>query len=83
MMTPFDTSLTVHPWWVHTAENALNWPAVGWVTTTFWSAKIVPPPSGMSAVVASGPEPPPPPDVSVAVESLPGALRVLLPLAQG
>ena len=35
------------------AENALNSPAVGCVTTTFCSAKTVPPPTGMSEVFAS------------------------------
>src|SRR6476660_7096502 len=54
-MVPSDTSATVQPACVHTALNALNSPAVGWVTTTFWSGKTRPPPTGMSAVRASGP----------------------------
>ena len=50
LMVPSETLATRQPWWVQTAENALNSPAVGWVTTTFWSAKIVPPPTSMSEV---------------------------------
>ena len=47
--------LTVQPMWVQTALKALNSPAVGWVTTTSWVAKILPPPTGMSLVAASAP----------------------------
>ena len=34
-IVPAATLLTVQPWWVQTAENALKVPACGWVTTTF------------------------------------------------
>ena len=36
--------------WVHTALNALNSPAVGWVTTKSPVALMMPPPTGTSAV---------------------------------
>jgi hypothetical protein len=45
---------------VHTALKALNWPAVGWVTTTSFAGKIIPPPTGMSLVPVSAPEATPP-----------------------
>ncbi|GHF03526.1 hypothetical protein GCM10010359_00320 [Streptomyces morookaense] len=51
-MVPPVTAETVHPSWVHTAENALNSPFAGWVTTTLLSLKTFPPPSGMSEVLA-------------------------------
>ena len=35
---------------------ALKVPAAGWVTTTFWSARMTPPPTGMSAAL-SDPDP--------------------------
>jgi len=38
-------------WWVQIELNALNSPAVGWVTTAWRSARILPPPTGMSAVL--------------------------------
>jgi hypothetical protein len=41
----------------------LKVPADGCVTTTFLSAKILPPPSGISEVFASSAAPPPPPVV--------------------
>jgi hypothetical protein len=70
--------LTWQPWWVQVLEKPLNSPAVGWVTTTFWSEKILPPPTGMSEVVVSPLAEPevaplelPDPLVSVAVELLP------------
>src|SRR5580693_6006987 len=47
--------LTMHPMWVQTALNALNSPAVGWVTTTVWGAKILPPATGISLVEPSAP----------------------------
>lgn len=50
VMTPLVMPVTAQPWWVHFDENALNSPAVGWVTTTPESLKILPPPSGMSEV---------------------------------
>jgi hypothetical protein len=63
-MVPPETSATTQPWWVQTAEKPLNVPAVGCVTTTFWSAKTFPPPTGMSEVFPSGVPPPEPPDPS-------------------
>ena len=42
---PSDTDATWQPWWVQVEVNALNSPSLGWVTTTFWSPKIVPPPT--------------------------------------
>ena len=64
MIVPPSTEVTRKPWWVQTAENASNWPAVGWVITIFCSARITPPPTGTSLVGASSlpddvPEPPP------------------------
>ncbi|WP_308212977.1 hypothetical protein [Mycolicibacterium vanbaalenii] len=44
------TSDTVHPAWVQTAENALNSPVLGWVSTT--SPTTIPEPTGTSAVAA-------------------------------
>jgi hypothetical protein len=35
LIVPAATSETMHPWCVHTAVNALNWPGSGCVTTTF------------------------------------------------
>src|SRR6185312_14653165 len=61
-MVPSATLLTMQPWCVQTAVNALNEPACGCVTTMFLPSMILPPPSGTSAVVASaaaaGPAPP-------------------------
>src|SRR5215472_3379850 len=53
LMVPPDTLLTMQPWWVHTAVNALNEPACGSVITIFLSVRILPPPTGISAVRAS------------------------------
>jgi len=39
---------TMQPWCWQTAEKALYWPAVAWVTTTLSAARITPPPTGMS-----------------------------------
>src|SRR6476469_3785370 len=50
LMVPLATSARMHDWCVQTALNALNSPEVGWVTTTFWSAKILPPPTGTVAL---------------------------------
>src|SRR5690349_17844764 len=50
LMVPSETSLTMQPWCVQTAENALKAPEVGWVTTTFWPAKTLPPPTGIVAL---------------------------------
>src|SRR5690606_36825315 len=47
-MVPSATVDTRQCWWVQTAENALNSPAVGWVTTIFSSFRTVPPPTGTS-----------------------------------
>ena len=52
-MVPLLTWLTMQPMCVQTALNALNSPAVGWVTTTLGPVKIVPLPTGMSLVAAS------------------------------
>src|SRR5262245_60070848 len=38
----------------------MNFPAVGWVITISWSARILPPPTGISPVDASAFPPPPP-----------------------
>src|SRR6266516_4735694 len=69
-MVPLETSLTRQPWWVQTAVNALNCPAAGWVTTTFWSWNTLPPPTGTSPVLIDAgaalvPPPDPPPPVPV------------------
>ena len=55
------------PAWVQVARKPSNVPLVGWVTTTFWSRRITPPPTGTSAVAtravsagAAGRVPPPP-----------------------
>jgi hypothetical protein len=53
LTVPPDTLETVQPWWVHTAVNAWNEPARGWVITIFLSARILPPPTGTSEVRAS------------------------------
>src|SRR6476469_8652061 len=53
LTVPPDTLETVQPWWVHTAVNASNEPARGWVITIFLSARLLPPPSGTSEVRAS------------------------------
>src|SRR6202161_4473291 len=51
-MVPLATLSTRHPRWVQTALNALNSPAVGWVTTTFSAENTFPPPTGISLVLA-------------------------------
>src|SRR5215472_9683869 len=51
-MVPPEMLLTVQPWCVHTAVNALNEPACGCVITIFLPSMILPPPSGMSVVLA-------------------------------
>lgn len=53
LMVPSATVFTMQPWWVQTAEKALNSPAWGWVTTTFLSVITVPPPTGTSAAFTS------------------------------
>src|SRR6266702_8759721 len=57
LMVPPVTVPTMQPWWVHTAVNASNEPAFGWVITIFLSARILPPPTGISAVLASAVRP--------------------------
>jgi hypothetical protein len=52
--------LTMQPMWVQTALKTLNSPAVGWVTTVVWAAKILPPPTGMALVAVSAPAAEPP-----------------------
>src|ERR1700749_3108021 len=49
-MVPSATWLHRHPTWVQIALKALKTPLVGWVTTTLALVKIMPPPTGMSAV---------------------------------
>src|SRR5262249_41335611 len=71
VMMPPETVPTVHPLWVQIALNALNWPAVGWVTTTFWASKILPSPTGISLVLASPPPPPGAEEVAGAVDVWP------------
>ena len=46
LIFPSATEATTQPWWVHTALNALNAPAVGWVTTILRSVRMTPPPTG-------------------------------------
>src|SRR5690606_900940 len=67
-MVPSATVDTRQCWWVQTAENALNSPAVGWVTTIFSSFRTVPPPTGTSpAGTSSRPPGASGPDVLVTV----------------
>src|SRR6266487_3460909 len=58
LIVPSLTVETVQPWCVHTAVKALNCPAVGWVTTTFWVSNTLPPPTGLSDVLADTPAAP-------------------------
>src|ERR1700761_3969213 len=53
LIVPSATWLHRHPTWVQTALKALNSPLAGWVTTTLAAAKILPPPTGMSAAAPS------------------------------
>ena len=64
LMTPSLTLVTVQPWCVHTAENALYSPSVGWVMTTLADSMIVPPPTGMSAFLARSLAAPAAPDAA-------------------
>src|SRR5688572_12384845 len=57
-MVPSLTSETAQPWCVQATENALTVSCAGRVTTTLAAAKMVPPPTGMSASWASGAPPP-------------------------
>src|SRR6185503_3909758 len=80
LIVPLATSPTWQPACVHSAEKHLNVPFVGCVTTTFSFLKILPPPTGMSAVLASGfsaGAPPPPPALSP--PALPPVLPVVSP----
>src|SRR5689334_21340577 len=52
-MVPFLICESAHPACVQIAEKPLKVPFDGCVTTTFSSAKILPPPTGISAVSAS------------------------------
>src|SRR5215469_12878700 len=80
--------LTMQPMCVQTALKPLNSPALGWVTTTLFAVKIMPPPTGTSLVLPStfaawpppaplvAPGPPlaaPPVSVAVAVTMADGA----------
>src|SRR5215470_9637140 len=58
-MVPLATLLTMQPWCVQIAVNALNEPACGCVITMFLPSMILPPPSGTSAVAASAAAAPP------------------------
>lgn len=51
LMVPPETVLTMQPWCVHTAVNALNDPACGCVITMFGPSMILPPPFGTSEVL--------------------------------
>ena len=57
-ISPSVLDSTRHPWWVHTAVNALKSPSVGWVTTTFAPPTTKHPPTGTSEVLASLSPPP-------------------------
>src|ERR1700744_1990098 len=57
-IVPSATWLHRHPTWVQTALKALNSPLAGWVTTTLAAAKILPPPTGMSAAAPRTVTPP-------------------------
>src|SRR4029077_7038746 len=70
-MVPPDTVPTVQPRWVHTAVNALNEPAFGWVITIFGPVRILPPPTGMSVVLASTVDPFEPPGLAGAPDEEP------------
>src|ERR1700757_2418394 len=54
-MVPFETRLTIQPWCVQIAVNALNDPVCGCVITMFTPSMILPPPSGIWEVVARAP----------------------------
>ncbi|AUG81895.1 hypothetical protein CFP65_7309 [Kitasatospora sp. MMS16-BH015] len=69
LIVPSATSWTAQPRWVQSAENALNWPGTGCVTTTFCSLRTTPPPTGTSAALSRG-APPPAGDWLAAGESL-------------
>src|SRR3954451_15008023 len=75
LMVPSETLATRQPWWVQTAEKALNSPSVGWVTTTFSSVKIDPPPTSIWEVGTgkSDPEAEPDPESVPELGSLPQA----------
>src|SRR5215212_7092430 len=52
-MVPDPTLARMHPSWVQVAEKPSNLPFAGWVTTTFCSLRITPPPTGTSLVATS------------------------------
>src|SRR5262245_45007941 len=64
LMVPPLTEARMQPWWVQTASNALNEPAVRWVTTTLRSAWTRPPSAWMALLLIS-PEPRPLPVLGV------------------
>src|SRR6516164_9529037 len=76
LIVPPDTVSTRQAWWVHTAVNALNVPLCGSVITIFLSVRILPPPTGISAVLASSTGP-----LEAAAAGLPPAAAVLPPAA--
>ena len=71
-MVPFATLLTMQPWCVHIAVNALNVPDAGCVITILAASMILPPPSGTWEVAAR----------AVATGALPLA-EVAVPRRQG
>src|SRR6516225_2700908 len=79
LIVPPDTVPTMHPAWVHTALKPWNSPDFGWVITICLAARILPPPTGMSAVLASAagpaaaPEPEPAGAAWAADEEVAGA----------
>jgi hypothetical protein len=50
LIVPLRTSATVQSWCVQAAENALNFPVSGWVTTILRPSMTLPPPTGTSVV---------------------------------
>ncbi|CAM5346852.1 hypothetical protein SALBM311S_01764 [Streptomyces alboniger] len=88
LMVPSETLATGHCACVQMFEKPLNSPCLGWVTTISSSLKILPPPTGMSAVLASScpgeaceeslssPDPPQP-TVSAAAPAPPAARRMV------
>src|SRR5690242_16573237 len=84
LIVPPDTLPTVHPACVHTALNPWNSPDFGWVSTIFWAARILPPPTGMSEVLASaaGAAAPPEPEPAGAAGEEAGWLPATPPLLE-
>ena len=70
LIVPSLTEVTGHPWCVQIEENPRKSPFVGWVTTTWASGKISPPPTGTpeagpSTLSAPAPDLPPAPGAVV------------------